>query len=151
MKIVVDTNILVSSLLSSANSTVNRLLEQIRGAHMLVVSPAMAVELGAVIVRPKFSRLGTEKERVAVAQALLSAPHVSAIVPPFSIVHPNLLDVDDNRLLELAIAAKADVIITGDKPLLNLGWIRKPRQLNCCKTPRRTRIPSSLFSLSPRP
>ncbi|MCY0908798.1 MAG: hypothetical protein OWR62_10460 [Sulfobacillus thermotolerans] len=49
--------------------------------------------------------MGTEKERVAMAQELLNAPHVYAVVPSFTIVHPDLLDGDDNRLLELAVAA----------------------------------------------
>lgn len=49
MKFVVDTNILLSSLLSSDNSPIHQLLNHIRAAHTLVVSLAMAVELGAVM------------------------------------------------------------------------------------------------------
>lgn len=60
------------------------------------------------------------------AQELLSAPHVQAIVPTVAIVHPDLPDVDDNRLLEVALSAAADFIVTGDKELLALGSIRKP-------------------------
>jgi len=118
MKIVVDTNILLSSLLSSDNSSIHQLFNHIRASHTLVVSLAMAAELGAVIVRDKFARLGTEKERVIMAQELLSAPHVRAIVPTFTIVHPDLPDADDNRLLEVALSAAADLIVTGDKEIL---------------------------------
>lgn len=49
MKVVVDTNVLLSSLLSAPTGTLNRLLDQIRTSHTLVLSLAMAVELGAVI------------------------------------------------------------------------------------------------------
>lgn len=115
MKVVVDTNVLLSSLFSTPTSTLDRLLNEIRTSHTLVLSLAMAVELGAVIVRPKFAHLGTEKDRVTMAQSLLSAPHVIAIVPTFTMIHPDLPDVDDNRLLEVAVAVDADIIITGDK------------------------------------
>lgn len=74
-------------------------------------------------MRPKFSRLGTEKERVINIQALLTAPHIMAIVPTFTIVHPDLFDMDDNRILEVAVAANTDLIITGDKQLLALRGI----------------------------
>lgn len=126
MKIVVDTNVILSSLLGPRSNTLNRLLDQIRISHTLVMSLAMAVELGAVIVRPKFSHLGTEKERAVMAQALVSAPHFMAMVPTFTMVHPDLSDPDDNRLLEVAIEANADLIITGDKAVLSLGSINKP-------------------------
>ncbi|PSR35236.1 MAG: hypothetical protein C7B46_02175 [Sulfobacillus benefaciens] len=76
-----------------------------------------------MIMRPKFSRLGTEKERVINIQALLTAPHIMAIVPTFTIVHPDLFDMDDNRILEVAVAANTDLIITGDKQLLALRGI----------------------------
>ena len=56
MKIVVDTNVLLSSLLSASTGTLNRLLDQIRTSHTLVLSLAMAVERRAVIVRPKFAQ-----------------------------------------------------------------------------------------------
>ena len=75
----------------------------------------MAVELGAVIVRPKFAHLGTEKDRATMVQSLLSAPHMVAIVPTFTITHPNLPDVDDNRLLEVDVATDADILVAGDK------------------------------------
>lgn len=46
-----------------------------------------------------------------------------AIVPTFTIVHPDLPDMDDNRILEVAVTANADLIITGDKQLLALEGI----------------------------
>lgn len=126
MKVVVDTNVILSSLLGPLSSTPKKLLTAIQRSHTLVVSLATAAELGAVIVRPKFSRLGTEKERVNDLQTLLSAPHILAIVPTFTIVHPDLPDPDDNRLLEVAIKAHADLIVTGDKAVLALASLNKP-------------------------
>ena len=123
MKVVVDTNVLLSSLLSSPTGTLNRLLNRIHASHTLILS--LAVELGAVIVRPKFAHLDTEKNRVAIAQSLLSAPHIIAIVPTFTITHPDLPDVDDNRLLEVAVASHADLIVSGGKELLALRQIAR--------------------------
>lgn len=123
MKFVVDTNIILSSLLAPSSPPKQVLDTIIEQSHILVMSLAMAAELGAVIVRPKFSRLGTEKERVNSVQIFLSAPHIKAIVPPFAIAYPSLTDVDDNRILETALASQADLIVTGDKELLDLGQI----------------------------
>lgn len=64
------------------------------------------MRIWSVIVRPKFTHLGTEKDRATMAQSLLSAPHIMAIVPAFTMVHPDLPDVDDNHLLEVAVAAR---------------------------------------------
>ncbi len=125
MKVVVDTNVILSSLLAPT-SPPKQVLAAIQSSHTLVVSLAMAAELGAVIVRPKFARLGTEKERVNSIQALLSASHIVAIVPTFTITHPELADEDDNRLLEAALASHADLIITGDKELLALRQVAAP-------------------------
>ena len=60
------------------------------------------------------------------AQTLMSAPHIAAIVPPFTVVHPRLADADDNRLLEVAIAADAELLITGDKEVLALQSLSRP-------------------------
>lgn len=45
-----------------------------------------------------------EEQRVITLQAFLLAPHIKAIVVTFAIMHPDLPDMDDNRLLEVAIA-----------------------------------------------
>ena len=147
MKVVVDTNVILSSLLGSLSSTPKKLLTAIQRSHTLVVSLAMAAELGAVIIRPKFSRLGTEKERVNDIQTLLSAPHIIAIVPTFTIVHPDLPDVDDNRLLEVAVAADADIIVTGDKQLLALNTISRPHTIE--PDPPKSLLATKTFILSP--
>ncbi len=147
MKVVVDTNVLLSSLLSAPTGTLNHLLDQIRTSYTLVLSLAMAVELGAVIVRPKFTHLGTEKDRVTMAQSLLSAPHIMAIVPTFTMVHPDLPDVDDNRLLEVAVAADADIIVTGDKQLLALNTISRPHTIE--PDPPESLLATKTFILSP--
>jgi len=38
-------------------------------------------------------------------------------------------DPEDNKILECALAARADIIISGDKHLLNLGKFKKTRIL----------------------
>ncbi len=140
MKVVVDTNIVLSAWLGPS-SPPRTLLDVIAEAHTLIVSLAMAAELGAVIVRPKFSRLGTAKDRVNSLQTLLSAPHVEAVVPTFLIIHPDLPDPDDNRLLEAAIASQADLIATGDKALLALRCIAHPAMIPGVSTPSSQIIP----------
>ena len=68
-------------------------------------------------------------------QSLLNAPHVMAIVPSVTIVHPELPDKDDNRILEVAIAAHADLIVTGDSELLALQRISAPHIIESLAKP----------------
>ncbi len=70
-----------------------------------------------------FSHLGTEKERRNGTNTLERAPCYRYRA---HFVHPDLPDPDDNRLLEVAIEANADLIVTGDKAVLSLGSIHKP-------------------------
>jgi len=86
----------------------------------MLSSPALLAELAEVIERPKFkpilARAGTSP------QALLAdlRQFVEQIDPP-PLPAPVSRDPDDDAVLALAVAAQADLIITGDADLLVLG------------------------------
>lgn len=61
--------------------------------------------------------LGWESERIQAALKHIS--RVSAVIKP-AVKIPLLLDGPDNRILECARAAKAALIVTGDRHLLAL-------------------------------
>ncbi len=115
MKIVCDTNVLVSATLS--NGTPRRLLRLIAcGEVENAVSLEILAEAKNVLVRPKF---GFSPEQVTHAIDVFS--EISVLVAPVQPVDVIKDDPSDNRILEAAVAAQADCIVSGDKHLLSLG------------------------------
>jgi len=114
MRIVCDTNVLVSATLS--NGTPRKLLRLIAcGEVENAVSLEILAEAKNVLVRPKF---GFSPEQVTHAIDVFS--EISVLVAPVQPVDVIKDDPSDNRILEAADAAMADCIVSGDKHLLNL-------------------------------
>jgi putative PIN family toxin of toxin-antitoxin system len=117
MKVVFDTNVLVSAVVFPGGRAESALLRIIEERDQLIVSKAILDELLGVLAR-KFSREAEELARVAVLVSDLSVT-----------VRPRrrlrvVKDDPDNRVLECALAGRADLIVTGDKELLALGEYR---------------------------
>lgn len=114
MKVVLDTNVLVSALFWDGNERA-LLQDCLEGKHQLVLSVFVLDELGSVL-REKFD---APPETVAgyVGQLLAAA----RIVDPDE--HLDVIEEDpaDNRVLESALAVQADVLASGDSDLLDLG------------------------------
>lgn len=120
MRVVLDTNTLVSALLSP-HGPPRRLLDDARAqAFELCSSPVLMAELLDVVSREKFAKrlvaagltpigIVGEIRRLAVMAAPVSVPRVVAD------------DADDDHVLACAVTAQADLIVSGDKHLLNLG------------------------------
>ena len=114
MKIVCDTNVLVSATLS--DGTPRKLLRLIAcGKVENAVSLEILAEAKNVLVRPKF---GFSPEQVTHAIDVFSG--ISLLVAPVQRVDAIKDDPSDNRILEAADAATTDCIVSGDKHLLNL-------------------------------
>ena len=119
MRAVIDTNVLVSGLLWHGAPHV--LLEHVRdGALGLVSSPALLTELEIVIHRAKFdlilTRSDTSRER-----ALAEVRQLAEVIEPPPLPQPVCRDPDDDAVLALALAARVDLIISGDDDLLAMG------------------------------
>ena len=118
MRAVIDTNVLLSALLWGG--TPHALMEHVRnGAVTLISSPALLAELARVIDRPKFDviLLRTNTSR---AQTLAEVRLLAEVIDPPPLVQPVCRDKDDDAVLALAIAAQADIVISGDDDLLCL-------------------------------
>lgn len=118
MRIVIDTNVLLSGLLWKGLP--HNLLNQVRfGGIELVMSHVLFDELAEIIVRPKFASI---LQRTTVThQQILSELHVLAdMVAAPSLPHPVCRDPDDDAVLACALAAQADWIVSGDEDLLTL-------------------------------
>lgn len=118
MRLVPDTNVILSALLWGGKPFA-LLQAEIDGRATLCTSDAIIGELRQVLSRNKFDRqIAAARSSVdeLVSQFCLL---VRFVVPaPLSGVAP---DPDDDVIIATAIAAQADAVVTGDKPLLALG------------------------------
>lgn len=118
MKVVFDTNIFVVSALAIPGGRAEQALQRILdGGDELVISRQIVLEVLEVLAR-KFAR---DREELALVAVFLS--EIGERVEPqerFEL----LSDEGDNRVLECAVAAGAEAIVTGDKDLLDLGHFR---------------------------
>lgn len=115
LKVVPDANVVVSAFLSPG-STAERALRRMQLEACVVVSPAMATEWDAVLSRPRFVQAARRvAPRVFLADLLASV----IIVKPLASVR-DCRDPKDDKVLECALAAGADLIVSGDKDLLVL-------------------------------
>ena len=114
MRAVFDTNIYVSAFAIPGGRAEAALLKAVEGEVRLVISKPIIHELLDVLAR-KFGRDAEELARLAVFLAELAE-----VVQPRRKVEM-LSDDTDNRILECAIAGRADVIVTGDRAMLELG------------------------------
>lgn len=118
MRAVIDANVLIASLLW--HGPPHALLEQVRaGTLAMVSSPALLAELADVIGRAKFDailiRTNTSRER-----ALAEVRRLAEVLDPPPLPQPVCRDSDDDQVLALAIAAKVELIVSGDNDLLSL-------------------------------
>lgn len=120
MRIVLDTNVVLSALLW--RGTPYQLFQAIgRSEHMLLFSSAaLLTELAETLTRPfatkRFSHIGRAAHEVL-------ADYIDAVelVIPLSVPRVVTADIDDDQVIAAAVAAQADLVITGDRDLLTLG------------------------------
>ncbi len=118
MKVVVDTNVLVSAFIFPGGAPEAFYRLALEGRLELVSSRPLLTELGRVLAE----KFGWEAEwaEEAVAQVV----RIAEIVEPSEIVSEIEADPTDNRVLEAAGEAGADSIVSGDRHLLSLGFWR---------------------------
>lgn len=118
MKLVLDTNTVISGFLWK--QAPRRLIDAaIEGRIVLTTSAVLIDELTSVIRRAKFSRKISE-QGVSVSALLDRYTNLADLVTPARIRRVVLADADDDAVLACALAAQADLIVSGDKHLRNL-------------------------------
>jgi putative PIN family toxin of toxin-antitoxin system len=123
VKVVFDTNILVSALAFPGGRGEAALWRIVEEKDQLIISRPILDELLNILGR-KFAREAEELAHVAVFLSELGN-----LVRPRQRLHV-VSDDPDNRILECAIAGRADTIVTGDKALLKLRKFRDVRILS---------------------
>jgi putative PIN family toxin of toxin-antitoxin system len=124
MRVVLDTNVLISALMFGGNPR-EVLQRAIRGELRLCLSEEILSELGAVLQRPKFGFSVT-----TVNQILSELAAIAELVVPSKEISQIKDDPADNRVLECAVEAGAEYVISGDNHLLDLGEYSSIRILN---------------------
>ena len=118
MRLVLDTNVVVSGLLW--NGPPRRLLDLARDGRVVLFSSGVLLdELVSVLRRDKFAAFLASREvtpaflmqRYGMLTRLVTPARVDRVVPA---------DVDDDHVIAAALSARADAIATGDGDLLQL-------------------------------
>ncbi|MFN2262519.1 MAG: putative toxin-antitoxin system toxin component, PIN family [Psychroflexus sp.] len=109
-KIILDTNVIVSSLIQK-NYPYLIVEHCIARNAVMCISNAILQEYLEVLSRPKFARFADFKTNAEFLIARLS--EISKIYEP-KVKLKIIKDEPDNRLLELADVSKADFIVTGN-------------------------------------
>jgi uncharacterized protein len=119
-RIVADTNIYVSAL--NFAGTADEVLALGRaGVIEICISAAILDEIGSVLAR----KFHWSAARVREARAAIA--HFTVLVYPEESLSVVSDDEADNRILECALAARPDAIVTGDRHLLRLKRFRGTR------------------------
>ena len=118
MRAVFDTNVLLSGLLWCGHP--HTLLERVRAGTLAIVSsPALLIELTEVIGRAKFDVI-LVRSNTSRAQALAEVRRLAEVIDPPPLAQPVCRDPDDDAVLALAVAARVELIVSGDGDLLAL-------------------------------
>jgi len=115
MRVFLDTNVLASA--TATRGLCSDVLREVFASHDLIVSRPLFKELRRVL-----------SKKFGVSQGLINEfiwlLHQDTILAePGRVPHVNLDDKDDLPILASALSGKADIFVTGDKELLNLGHI----------------------------
>ena len=120
MNVTFDTNVFVSGLTRPPFWTCKALANIVTGQDHLFVSQFIVDELKRVLAE----KIGWTAEDITEVSIWL-AIHARVVSPPETL--HILADEPDNRILECALAADADLIVTGDRAMLALESIRNTR------------------------
>ena len=115
MRVVADTNVLVSALIFPGGSPEAFYRLALERRIELVTSRPLLAELGRVLS----GKFGWQPERAE--EAVAQVVRLAEIVEPREALAEIEADPADNRVLEAAAQGSVDAIVSGDRHLLELG------------------------------
>ena len=125
VKVVFDTNVWISIFMEKRlKDEFSRIKQDIT----VYVSEDIGLEISKVLQYPRVSEI-LRKTGIREKDVLRILSVNSMRVEPKAELHIVNEDEEDNKILECALAARADIIVTGEKHLLNLGKFKKTRIL----------------------
>jgi putative PIN family toxin of toxin-antitoxin system len=108
LRIVLDTNVLVSGLRSPYGAPADVLRMVVGGTVTLCVDARILVEYEQVLARPRF---GFVPDAVDALIGFIETEGEHVVAPPWRVPLP---DPDDAPFLEVALAGRAACLVTGD-------------------------------------
>jgi putative PIN family toxin of toxin-antitoxin system len=118
-RVVIDTNVLISGMLSTT-STPGKAIERAATDAQLVATTETLHELIEKLLAPKFNRYVPRDRRDALLQRIAAIVEIVEVLQPVQASR----DPKDDKFLEAALNGRADVIVTGDRDLLDLNPFR---------------------------
>ena len=127
MRVVLDTNIIISATLIRGGTEDQIVRAWQRGVFELVLSPPILEEMGRALFYEKLRKFRwmTVEEVAELLQALAQG---SMVVSGRSKVKASR-DPDDDKFLAAAIEAEARFVVTGDRDLLDIRRYRNVRMI----------------------
>ena len=119
-RLVLDSNVLISSLLTSGSPSAQVLDRVITGGRVLLLTATTERELMALLDSAKFDKYVSREKRRHLLSRL--EPFIERVTV-FQIIRI-CRDPHDDAILEAAFNGRADTIVTGDKDLLELNPFR---------------------------
>ena len=108
ISIVCDTNVLISAIIYGGNP--ERIIFAAEKDHIMIfLSPAILLEVSRIL-RMKF-----HWQEYQIHETISHLGKLCTVINPLSRINRIRTDPSDNRILECAVSAKADYIISGDK------------------------------------
>lgn len=122
LKVVLDTNQLVSSLLSTRGLQRQLIDAWRQRAFLLLLVPGQIDEVAEILSRPKIKKRYRIDPRDR--EAFLQLLRLDTVLLPHMTAPGVCRDPDDDYLLGCAAAGRADYLVTGDEDLLSIGRYR---------------------------
>lgn len=121
LRVVIDTNVIVSGIISRKGAPAE-ILNAWRERHfLLLISPAIVAEVRSVLGYPRIREKYTLSD-LEIDQMISLLEHDALLVPGTADVAGSLpADAQDEMFLACAVDGGADVIVSGDHHLLDLG------------------------------
>jgi uncharacterized protein len=123
IRVVLDTNVLVSALLTPDGPPAEILESVLEGRLRIIISPAIIREIGLVFQYPKLKKIMQKHHLSAeeVEEVIFKILKVAIITPGEKIIQGVSRDRTDDLILSCAAEGQADFVISGDKDLTELG------------------------------
>jgi putative PIN family toxin of toxin-antitoxin system len=118
-RVVVDTNALISGQLSTTSTPALALEKVVTNAQLVATSETLR-ELIEKLLSPRFDRYVSRECRDALLQRVAYLVEIVEALQPVRASR----DPRDDKFLEAAVNGRADVIVTGDRDLLDLNPFR---------------------------
>lgn len=110
MRLVIDTNVLVSALLNAGRVPDRALAAVCARGDVVLYDARIATEYRTVLARPKFKAIEAGRAGELIEALFARGEDLGAVAPWGG----EMIDLDDRAFVEVALAGRADALITGN-------------------------------------